>query len=168
MIPVPQDDDLSEDSEFYSISAPFYNIDVNCNDVRWNDIAALKKIILTALTKIPHPKTADAMELSLLLTDDVEIQQLNKDFRQKDYATNVLSFPDGENNYLGDIAISYDRVAEESHNDDKSFDDHFSHLFVHGCLHLMGYDHENEEDALQMESLEIKILQDMGVENPYS
>jgi len=165
-----QDNDLYDDDTvfFYTVSAPLYTTHVNCKDERWNSLDILKNMIGSALTKLPPTENHAPMELSLRLTDDTEIQQLNKDFRQKDYATNVLSFPDGENGYLGDIAISYDRVVEESHHNGKDFNDHFVHLFIHGCLHLMGYDHETEEDALQMEALEVKILQDMGIKNPYN
>lgn len=162
------DSDSDEDESYFSISSPHYTAEINCNDDRWRGIEALHDIILRALGGIPAPEDGETMELSVLLTDDAEIQQLNKNFREKDYATNVLSFPDGENGYLGDIAISFDRLSEESHNENKSFNDHFAHLLVHGCLHLMGYDHMDEEEAQEMESLEIHILRDMGIKNPYS
>lgn len=169
MTPTAQDQSAdTDDSDFFTVSAPPYTIDINCNDQRWLSLETLKDMLYQAGLKLPKSLSDDDLSLSLLLTDDDEIRQLNNDFRQKDKATNVLSFPDGDNGYLGDIAISYDRVAEESQKENKPLNDHFVHLFVHGCLHLMGYDHENEDDAIAMELLEIKILHDIGIKNPYT
>lgn len=106
-------------------------------------------------------------EVSVMLCDDSSIQQLNHDFRGMDTPTNVLSFPSDTPNYLGDIAISRETVAREAAAQGKPFTHHLSHMVVHGLLHLLGYDHENEGEAEDMESLEISILAKLGVDNPY-
>lgn len=121
------------------------------------------------------------MELSILLTDDAHMQELNKKFRNKDKATNVLSFPDIEMDgeapiefipntdyiYLGDIAFGYDIIKQEAEDQKISFLDHFRHLTIHGILHLIGYDHEEQKEAELMENLEIKILQKFDIKSPY-
>lgn len=106
-------------------------------------------------------------QYSILLTNNAHIQTLNRDFRNKDKPTNVLSFPDGTDGYLGDIAIALETIEAESAEQDKDFYHHLTHMVVHGLLHLKGYDHETEKDATQMETLEIKILADINIENPY-
>ena len=107
-------------------------------------------------------------ELSIMLCDDAMIQQLNAQWRDKDKPTNVLSFP-GETGdiLLGDIVISMDTVAREAALENKSVEDHVTHLIVHGFLHLFGYDHETDDEAVEMESLETKILGQLGIANPY-
>jgi probable rRNA maturation factor len=106
------------------------------------------------------------------VVDANESQKLNKTFRDKDYPTNVLSFPadiqlpEGPT-ILGDIAICLPVVKREADEQSKRFDQHFAHMVVHGCLHLMGYDHEDEDDADQMEAKEIGILENLGYPNPY-
>ena len=114
----------------------------------------------------------EASELVIRVVDANESQKLNKTFRDKDYPTNVLSFPadielpEGPT-ILGDIAICLPVVKREADEQSKRFDQHFAHMVVHGCLHLMGYDHEDEEDADQMEAKEIGILENLGYPNPY-
>ena len=114
-------------------------------------------------------------ELSILFTDDESVQKLNAEWRDKDKPTNVLSFPafdlapgDSPGPLLGDIVVACQTVARESELEGKSFDDHLCHLIVHGFLHLLGYDHENDMDADEMEAAERAILADMGVSDPYS
>jgi len=116
-------------------------------------------------------------EVSVVLTDDAEQRALNKTYRGKDTSTNVLSFPawdgtgpaapEGVPETLGDIIIAFETVDKERSAQGVSWHDHFSHLLVHGMLHLCGYDHENTEDADKMEHLEITILGKLGVGNPY-
>jgi len=114
-------------------------------------------------------------ELSILFTDDAAIRKLNAGWRGKDKPTNVLSFPafdlapgDEPGPMLGDIVVAFETVARESQLEGKSFDDHLRHLLVHGFLHLLGYDHENDTDANEMEAAERAILADIGVSDPYS
>lgn len=117
-------------------------------------------------------ETEEASELVIRVVDANESQELNKTFRGKDYPTNVLSFPadiqlpEGPK-ILGDIAICLPVVKREADEQSKRFDQHFAHIVVHGCLHLMGYDHEYEHDADQMEAKEIGILENLGYPNPY-
>lgn len=106
-------------------------------------------------------------EISIVLADDAFVQNLNREYRGKDKPTNVLSFPQDEHGLLGDVILAHETLSREAKEQDKSFEDHLMHLVVHGTLHLMGHDHENDEEAEEMEALEIKILEQLGVENPY-
>jgi probable rRNA maturation factor len=112
-------------------------------------------------------------ELSLLLADDSAVRALNRDWRGKDRPTNVLSFPagapaaEGAPLLLGDVALAYETVAREAAEQGKTLADHMRHLFVHGILHLLGHDHEDEGEAERMESLERSILAGLGVADPY-
>ena len=114
-------------------------------------------------------------EVSLLLCSDDKIRQLNFDHRGKDKATNVLSFPAADEDHagdqiweqLGDIAIAYETCVREADESGISTHNHVTHLFLHGVLHLLGYDHENDDDANEMEMLEIKLLTAIGIANPY-
>ncbi len=106
--------------------------------------------------------------LTILLTDDAALKKLNRRFRGKPRTTNVLSFPSPDPCYLGDIAIAYEITAREAKAQGKRIKAHAAHLVAHGVLHLAGYDHQNEPDALVMEALEAQILARLGISNPYS
>lgn len=116
-------------------------------------------------------------ELTVTLTNDKSIKILNRDYREKDKPTNVLSFPMWDNMSeipngagaipLGDIIIAFETIKQESIDQEKTLADHFTHMLIHGFLHLLGYDHMNETDATSMESLEIKILKKLLISNPY-
>ena len=106
-------------------------------------------------------------ELTIRIVDEDEGQQLNAAWRDKDYATNVLSFPIGETNehapaMLGDIVICAPVVEKEAEQQGKKLESHWAHLVIHGILHLQGYDHEHHEDASKMEKLEITLLEKIG------
>jgi probable rRNA maturation factor len=105
---------------------------------------------------------------TILLADDKTLRGLNRDFRAKDKPTNVLSFPAADPAYRGDIAIAYGVTKKEAKAAGKAFADHASHLVVHGVLHLAGYDHERARDAKVMEPLEVKILKQLGIADPYA
>ena len=117
-------------------------------------------------------------ELAVMLTDDAGIRTLNRNWRGIDKPTNVLSFPalqptggggpDGAPRMLGDIAIAYETMRREADDEQKPFDHHLSHLAIHGFLHLMGYDHETDDDAEAMETLEQEILAQLGIPDPYA
>jgi probable rRNA maturation factor len=117
-------------------------------------------------------------ELAVMLTDDTGIRALNGNWRGIDKPTNVLSFPaqqptgpvgpDDAPRMLGDIAIAYETTRKEADEEQKPFDHHLSHLAVHGFLHLIGYDHENDTDAGTMEGLETEILAHLGIPDPYA
>ncbi len=111
-------------------------------------------------------------ELSLRITDSDEIRALNRDYRGKDKPTNVLSFPmelppELELNELGDIIICAEVVAREAREQGKTPDAHWAHMVIHGCLHLLGYDHQGEAEADEMEGLETRLLSGLGYSNPY-
>jgi probable rRNA maturation factor len=122
-----------------------------------------------------------ALCVSVLLDDDARIRQLNRDFRDQDKPTNVLSFPaiddelgggedqdDDDVLELGDIAIAYETLAGEASAAGIGFNDHLSHLFVHGVMHLLGYDHEDPSEAAEMEALEVAILAHFSIADPYA
>lgn len=122
--------------------------------------------------------TADA-ELAIMLTDDAGIRTLNQNWRGIDKPTNVLSFPalqppagavelDDMPRMLGDIAIAYETTRREADEEEKPFANHLSHLAVHGFLHLIGYDHEKDDEAEAMEAMERKILATLGISDPYA
>lgn len=117
-----------------------------------------------------------AVEISLLLTKDAHIRELNKLYRNQDRPTNVLSFsaddrdaprPSGAPVLLGDIVFGCGVIAEEARRHEKSFSDHICHLAVHGILHLAGYDHETGPEAEEMRALETDILAAAGIGDPY-
>lgn len=118
----------------------------------------------------------DVGEISVRVVSESEMQQLNSEFREQDKPTNVLSFPAGSIEGLppdaglplGDIVVCASVVRDEAKAQGKSLTDHWAHMMVHGTLHLLGFDHENEDDAAVMEGLEIQILTDHGIVNPYS
>ena len=109
--------------------------------------------------------------ISISFSEDKKITELNNYFRQKQSATNVLSFP--SNNifknqlFLGDIIFSIETIQREANRDNKSVANHLIHLFIHAVLHLLGYNHETEQQAKKMEDLEVEILRNLRIDNPY-
>ncbi|MBU0800617.1 MAG: rRNA maturation RNase YbeY [Alphaproteobacteria bacterium] len=135
--------------------------------------------IAAAIAHAEHPDDIMGrdIELSVVLTDDKTVQTLNAEYRGKDKPTNVLSFAtlDGDDPlppegpiHIGDIVLAFETLEREAAELQKPLSDHLTHLLVHGTLHLLGYDHENDSDANVMESLEITVLEIFGIENPYS
>lgn len=113
------------------------------------------------------------LEATIRLINAEESNELNRQFRNKDKATNVLSFPyeplgEEDKNYLGDLAMCVDVIKLEAQEQNKTLEAHFTHMTIHGILHLLGYDHIEEDQAKAMEALEIKILAELGFENPYT
>ena len=116
-----------------------------------------------------------AVEVSVRIVDAAESHALNRDYRGKDKPTNVLSFPagdvaglpDDEPRPLGDIVVCASVVRDEAREQVKTADDHWAHMLVHGTLHLLGYDHQNDEEAADMETLEVRVLAAHGVADPY-
>lgn len=114
----------------------------------------------------------DDIELTLRLVDKSESRELNARFRGKDQPTNVLSFPAElppgiHIPLLGDIVICAPLVEEEAQAQDKHLQEHWAHLVIHGVLHLLGYDHQVEQDAIEMERVEVELLASLGIGNPY-
>lgn len=157
---------------------PEIKIEINIQDKRFlnmakdADLNLLKYIdnILNAACDVIDIKKDK--KVSILLADDKYIQDLNREYRGKDKPTNVLSFPASYNKleqFLGDIAVSYDTMEKEAVNDNKILINHFTHLLIHGFLHLCGFDHEtSDKDAELMEGLEIKALDKLKIKNPYA
>ena len=150
--------------------------DMAINAEGWQNEETLRRLVDSVLQATLRELGFDNIdsELSLVFTNDADIREINGKWRHIDKPTNVLSFPafalqpgqePGE--ILGDIVIARETVAREAAEEHKSFDDHLSHLVVHGLLHLMGYDHQNDEEAEQMETLERKILASLGISDPY-
>jgi probable rRNA maturation factor len=113
-------------------------------------------------------------EVALLLVDDERMRAINKEWREKDKPTNVLSFPSVPKEkianapFLGDIVLACETVEREAKDEGKNFNDHAAHLVVHGFLHLVGHDHMDDEEAERMESLETRILAELGIADPYA
>ena len=106
--------------------------------------------------------------LTIALADDRRVRELNVRDRQKDKPTNVLSYPSGEHDFLGDVVLARQTVWREAKSQGKTAADHLAHLVVHGTLHLLGYDHETSDaDAERMEALERRILAKLGIADPY-
>lgn len=121
----------------------------------------------TVLTKLD-----DDFELTIRIVDKIESAQLNETYRHKQGATNILSFPfevpDGmELNLLGDLVICAPVLESEAKIQNKPLHNHWAHIVIHGTLHLLGYDHIDDADALEMESKEIELLQTLSIPNPY-
>ncbi|UJF18812.1 rRNA maturation RNase YbeY [Vibrio sp. SS-MA-C1-2] len=117
-------------------------------------------------------KAVPDAELTIRIVDSEESQQLNSEYRGKDKPTNVLSFPfelpDGvELDLLGDLVICKSVVEQEAKEQNKPLQAHWAHMVVHGSLHLLGYDHIDDEEAEEMESLETEIMQQLGFTDPY-
>ncbi|MDP9840248.1 putative rRNA maturation factor [Neorhizobium huautlense] len=162
---------------------PELDIQISVEEGGWPDeetLFALSEKVLQAAAnflseeeKQPFPPLP--VEISLVFTDDESIRQINAEWRQKDKPTNVLSFPayplepgGKPGPMLGDIVIARETVAREAVDLDKDFDDHLTHLMVHGFLHLFGYDHIEKDEAEEMEGLETRILAALGLSDPYA
>jgi probable rRNA maturation factor len=146
----------------------------------WQTEPDAEAVIQRAIATAAEMVDADIgeAELAVMLTDDAGIRTLNSNWRGVDKPTNVLSFPalqptgrngpDDAPRMLGDIAIAYETTRKEANDEQKPFDHHLSHMAVHGFLHLIGYDHEKNDDAETMETLEAGILAQLGIPDPYA
>ncbi|MFK5892016.1 MAG: rRNA maturation RNase YbeY [Pseudomonadota bacterium] len=120
-----------------------------------------------------HKKSlSDGIELTIRIVDEVEIKELNKTYRHIDKVTNILSFPFETPefipiNLLGDLVICHSVIEKEAREQEKLLQAHWAHIIIHGVLHLLAYDHIEDNQAQEMEALEIKIMQDLGFKNPY-
>ncbi len=162
------------DADSNQVDAP--RIDVVIATEGWPD-DAVETVQRAARAVLAGFEDADDMgDISVALMDDASIRLLNRDYRNKDTATNVLSFPldgdadllpPGETAPLGDIAVALETVQREAVTEEKAFSDHLSHMIVHGTLHLLGYDHEMDDEAEEMEALEREVLATIGIADPY-
>ena len=137
---------------------------VDIHDNRWKKYKINFGKIVSAVVGDKYKNS----EVSIILTNDKEIKKINHKYRNINKPTNVLSFELGDDVLLGDIYISLDTVAREAKQEKISLKNHTSHMVVHGVLHLLGYDHINNDDAIVMENKETKILSKMGIKNPYA
>lgn len=163
-------------------------VDTLTEDARWQAFGLGEMAEAAARAVLADQALPDAgFVVSLLGCSDTRIAALNADFRGKPQPTNVLSWPSEERaaefageapdlpepgeaddpESLGDIAIAWETCAREAEEQGKPMADHVTHLLVHGVLHLLGYDHIEEEDAALMEGLEVRILASLGVSDPY-
>ena len=158
-------------------------IEVVVRSARWRKRPTAQTLVKMAVLAAAKAVSTQPAELAIVLSDDSAIWALNRDWRGKDAPTNVLSFPaatpkKGRNGarsktppaspYIGDIVIAYETVAREAAAEGKPFNHHLAHLAVHGFLHLLGYDHENNRDAEAMERLERRILKRLAIPDPYA
>ena len=168
------------------------NIDIkfNIEEEKWleydNNIVKNITIFLKEISKkieINLLKGSIDIEISILLTNNNQIRKLNQNYRQKHKATNILAFPlydinlrnnkniseylFDNNLMLGDLVLSLEYIKNESVEQDKNFDHHLKHLLLHGLLHLIGYDHIDNNDRKTMEELEINILKEFNIKDPY-
>ncbi len=146
-------------------------IEVEVEDEAWSEaLATAEAIVIQAATAALLSSSPPAeYAVTVLLTDDAALQDLNARFRQKDKPTNVLSFPAPETArpHIGDVALAYGVCADEAKAQGKTLAAHLAHLTAHGVLHLLGYDHETEAEAEEMEGMERVILAGLGLPDPY-
>jgi len=145
-------------------------IDVEVEDAAWTaalpDAEELVRVAAAAALAQEDP----AGDVTVLLTDDASVRELNAQFRGKDSATNVLSFPAPTNpeDHLGDVALAYGVCVREAAEQGKPLGHHLQHLTVHGVLHLLGHDHIGDDEAEAMEGLERAVLAGLGIPDPYA
>jgi len=145
-------------------------IDLEVEDPAWTEaLPQAEALALAAAEATLASEGAVGEGVSLLLTDDAAVRDLNRRFRQQDKPTNVLSFPAPQNpeRFLGDVALAYGVCAREASEQGKPLSHHLQHLVAHGVFHLLGYDHETDAQAAEMEGLERAVLAGLGVPDPY-
>ncbi|MDR7220920.1 rRNA maturation RNase YbeY [Aminobacter aminovorans] len=161
-----------------AVAAGALDIDLMIEEGAWPSEDALRALVdraVPAALAEAEVEVVDDVELSLVFTDDDAIQSLNAEWRQKDKPTNVLSFPafpmapgDPLPPMLGDIVLAYETVVREAELEGKPLENHITHLIIHGLLHLLGYDHETDEEAEEMEALERQALARLAIPDPYA
>ena len=155
-------------------------LDARIDAGEWNKLSKLEAMAMDAFQATLTEKqffmaktVLSGSEVSLLFTDDDNIKTINNDHRDQNKPTNVLSFPQHQPNagrygpYLGDLVFASETIIREAALEKKPLTHHLQHLMVHGFLHLVGYDHETDIEAEEMESLEVKILDKLQIPNPY-
>ncbi|MEP0068432.1 rRNA maturation RNase YbeY [Pyruvatibacter sp.] len=162
--------------------ASLLQIDILRQNGDWDTLDDVEDLIRAAVRAALRPSVDNAadqvIEVSILLENDAALRALNKQWRNKDKPTNVLSFPAPPlpdamlamqtERHLGDMALSFDTLAAEARTENKTLSDHLQHLVVHGMLHLQGHDHQTPDEADEMEDLERRILADLGIGDPYA
>jgi probable rRNA maturation factor len=152
-----------------------FAIDISAESEGWSKIPGVEAAVRRAAEAAMLDGEAPPSEISIVLSDDEHIRELNKHHRGMDKPTNVLSFPParmktpaGAPRILGDIVIAFETMEREAAEEAKPLEHHLTHLVVHGVLHLLGYDHEDEEEAETMEARERQILAKLDIPDPYA
>lgn len=147
-------------------------VELVVTDKRWNTVPGLDRIEVLAQSAFAAlPDDTGAEEVAIALGSDDEVHELNRNYRGKDVATNVLSFPSaghGDSRSLGDVILAYETCEAEAEERDIPLTDHACHLALHGVLHLLGCDHETDGEAAVMEALETRLLAKIGIADPHS
>ena len=153
------------------------SVDINAPSALWRKLPrarTLARETVAACAAESGFAARDRAEVSLLLTSDAEVRALNARWRGQDKPTNVLSFPAAASGQvagsptLGDIALAFETLAREADETGVPLADHYRHLVAHGFLHLIGYDHQTDEEAERMEALERRVMARLGVADPYA
>lgn len=135
-----------------------------------------KDLLINCFKLVADKHDITQAEVNVSIVSNDEIQQINKQFRNKDKPTNIISFefekPEGlpdniVDDFLGDIVIAPKVLEQEAKEQNKALENHWQHIFIHGLLHLLGYDHLDDQEAEEMENLEIELLAKLGINNPY-
>ena len=150
------------------------DVQVACDDPDIPEETEIHDWVATAIEQSER-SPGENVEVAVRVVDADEIRTLNRLYREQDKATNVLSFPAGDidglpasvSRLLGDVVVCASVVATEAGEQGKTLNDHWAHMLVHGTLHLLGFDHEHDAEAVEMESLETKILASGNVTDPY-
>ncbi len=145
-------------------------IDIAVEHEDWSTLGDLDALVRSAVEvslAVADADVPDDAELSLVLCDDAFIRDLNQRWRGKDKATNVLSFPSADPAMLGDIIVAYETCVREADDEGRPLADHLVHMIVHGVFHLVGFDHEDDDEAEDMERLETLALARLGIASPY-
>jgi probable rRNA maturation factor len=156
-----------------AVSGTTLAVDIVRHDEAWSGLgdARLERAARAGFEAAP-PRRSGAYRVTLAFTDDAEMRALNRTWRGRDSATNVLSFPAdgtiGEPDFLGDVVLAFETTLKEAREQGIPLDDHVSHLVVHGVLHLLGFDHADDTEAERMEELERRALASLGIADPYA
>ncbi len=156
---------------------PTLAIDLCVDDKNWQAIDGLEHVITTAVKAALSQAQIigdDAIGLTIVLDNNSRVESLNADWRDKQKPTNILSFPapkhsrsDTGEAYIGDLILAYGVIYDEANEQRKALATHLCHLIIHGVLHLVGFDHQNDDEAVEMEQLEIKAMAALGLPDPY-
>lgn len=151
------------------------DIDVVLDGGDWDQVAGAERLVREAAAAVAHDLALSRSEVCVALSNDEQVAELNGSYRGKPKPTNVLSFPavpmlpvEGDPRFLGDIVLALETLQREAADLEVPLAHHMQHLVVHGLLHLLGYDHQSEDEAREMEGLEVRVLSRLGIADPYA